>query len=191
MTRGMPNRRAVPVNGRIIKALDGQAGSRKQGRCGPGTGGFPDNTGDLQAIYRIRPSACLSLRSGAEGRASRRMGRPPMVRDARLRDAPHHEGSRRAAARNAKPGGRCRPRRSGYPICALKNRSRASPRSARNSDCGFSPITFWACWQKSGCQESTCRGSAELCGPQATLPALRGCDRSRAICAAGCGAPNR
>jgi len=33
--------------------------------------------------------------------------------------------------------------------------------------------------------------AAGLARVQATLPALRGWDRSRAICAAGCGAPNR
>jgi hypothetical protein len=163
------------------------------------------------------------VRRAADGRASRRMYLPPMVRDARLRAlltmrsasrprpeearsavskdgpraraVPAAHGSRRAlcalltmrcsgrvlararrcairlavVARNAKPGGRCRA-------------------SGRNSNCGFSPSMFWACWQKSGCQESTWPGRAELCGcrraapsprsddvtPQATLPALRG-----------------
>jgi hypothetical protein len=46
------------------------------------------------------------------------------------------------------------PRRSGNPTCALKNRSRAGPRSARNSNCGFSPITFSDDRQTRACQES-------------------------------------
>jgi hypothetical protein len=52
----------------------------------------------------------------------------------------------------------------GYPTCALKNRSRAGPRSARNSNCGFSPSMFRARWQKSGCQESMWPGHARLPG---------------------------
>src|SRR6266446_4336630 len=50
-------------------------------------------------VWRAKKGAACSaliLRSAAAGRASRRMGdghacQPPMVRDASLRDAPHHE----------------------------------------------------------------------------------------------------
>jgi hypothetical protein len=42
-----------------------------------------------------------------------------------------------------------------YPTCALKNRSRAGPRSARNSNCGFSPIRFSDIWQIYCCQDSS------------------------------------
>jgi hypothetical protein len=70
------------------------------------------------------------------------------------------EGSIRVAAGGART---CRshanarrlwPRRSGHPTCALKNRSRAGPRSARNSNCGFSPTPPGRSRQKNGCQES-------------------------------------
>ena len=103
------------------------------------TGGFPDNTGNLQAIYRDAPFDRVPAAHG-----SRRA----------LRALLTMRCSRRALSGHKKPGGRCRPRRSGYPTCALKNRSRAGPRSARNSNCGFSPIPSWTGRQKTTCQES-------------------------------------
>jgi hypothetical protein len=64
------------------------------------------------------------------------------------------------------------PRRSGNPTCALKNRSRAGPRSARNSNCGFSPITFSDDRQTRACQESCWgglfRSSIRTRGPPAS-----------------------
>src|SRR3982074_1088797 len=81
----------MPVNWEDYQAGTGPAASQKQARWGPGTGGFPDNTGDLQAIYRDAPSIRLVVRSAFEDRALRKMCLPPMVRDAALRAAPHHE----------------------------------------------------------------------------------------------------
>jgi hypothetical protein len=49
----------MPVKWEDYQAGTGQAASQKQARWGPGTGGFPDNTGDLQAIYRDAPSIDL------------------------------------------------------------------------------------------------------------------------------------
>ena len=134
----------------------------------------------------IRPAArmgCLQTTGNLQGRMSRQG--PAAMRRPGFRCAP--SGLRRRGARRValmKKPDAFGPRRSGNPICALKNRSRASPRSARNSKCGFSPIIFSQGCQKERCQrvlsvrscvDSPCSGiavrrTASLCSPMSRHP---------------------
>ena len=127
-----------------------------------------------------------------------------MVRDASLRDAPHHEVFKTRGRPTHKTRRPLPATQVGLPDLRIKKPISGKPEiGAQFRLWIFSYHVFGvpAKIRLSRINMSRQRGivwspprrlfGGGLARVQATLPALRGWDRSRAICAAGCGAPNR
>jgi hypothetical protein len=112
-------------------------------------GGFPANSRESAGPSSPFDRTPVTKQPDHSPKNKGRARRPVCFHSPRWRETCRFHGN----ARNRGP------RRSGNPTCALKNRSRAGPRSARNSNYGFSPITFSDDRQTRACQDSCWRVS--------------------------------